>query len=105
METEHLPIGSGQFTVWGIPATERDDNRGLTSKQQDATTQEIEIYKTDDEDEARRLVREAGFEIRGQYFATTRMSNDQAAIQKEQVQQASGILKREVPPPISKDQY
>lgn len=106
MDTTQLPIGQGQFTVWGIPATERDDNRGLESKQQDATTNEIEVYCTDDEDEARRLVREGGFTHHDVFYATTRISNSAAAVQKENIEQASGILKREAPrQAVRKDQF
>lgn len=106
MNAVNLPIGEGQFTVWGIPATERDDNRGLASSQQDATTNEIEVYRTNDESEARRMVRESGFEYQGVFYATTRMSNANAAVQKERVQQASGILKRDTPnQSLNKDQF
>src|SRR3954465_14114310 len=96
MSTE-LPFGQGQWVVWGILTTERDDNRGLTSKQQDITTREIPVYRTDSEEEARRLVREGGFEHNRLFYATTRVSNTRAAEHKEHVQNVSGVLKRDDP--------
>ncbi len=96
-DSADLPFGSGQFSVWGVPATEREQNTGLRASAQDATRQEVEIYRTDDEEEARRLVREGGFERQGQFYATTRMANSTAAAHKEAVESASGVLKRDDP--------
>src|SRR4051794_24126638 len=94
MDITALPIGNGRFTVWGIPTTERDDNRGLSSKQQDATTQEVEIYRTDNEEEARSLVRQSGFEHKGTFYATTRISDTVAATNRENIVSQSGVHPR-----------
>src|SRR4051812_34162402 len=103
MDTAGLPLGNGRYTVWGIPAVERDDNRGLTSKQQDATTNEVEIYRTDSEEEARQLVRESGFEHKGRFYATTRISDTVVAQNRENIASASGIHPRQAP--LGKDKF
>lgn len=91
-----LPIGEGQFTVWGIQIAQRDNNQGLSSNQQ-AVSNEVEIYRTNDEAEARKLVLESGFESDGVFFATTRYANTAALAHKQVVQEASGVLKRDDP--------
>lgn len=86
-----LPIGSGRYTVFGIPAIERDDNRQLTSRDQDATNQETPVYCTDNIEEARGLVREGGFSHQGTFYATTRFAEGASAAASE------ATLKRDDP--------
>ncbi len=95
METQ-LPFGQGQWVVWGIPTVERDDNTGLLPSRQRAEDEQA-IYRTDSEEEARRLVQEGGFEHKGTFYATTRISNSVAARNKENIEQVSGVLKRDDP--------
>lgn len=86
-----LPIGSGQYTVFGIPAIERDDNRGLRSDQQNVTNQEQAVMLTDDIEQARLVVREGGFTYQGTFYAVTRFA--QGASQAA----ADATLKRDDP--------
>jgi len=103
MDIAGLPLGNGRYTVWGIPAVERDDNRGLSSAQQDATTNEIEVYRTDSEQEARSLVQQSGFEHNGRFYATTRISDTVAAQNRENIASQSGVHPRETP--LGKDKF
>ena len=90
MTMEGLPIGQGAFEVYGIPATEREDNTGLRADQQRVSNREMPVYRTDDEEEAKRLVREGGFTHQGQYYATTRYVNASAETTKANIASKSG---------------
>lgn len=69
-----LPLGQGRFVVMGVQTTARDDNTGLHPSQQ-AVSDEVAVYLTDNEHEAQTLVEAGGFESDGVFFATTRYGN------------------------------
>lgn len=97
MTLEGIPFGEGPWEVWGIPATERDDNSGLRHTEQDASKNSTVLYRTHDEEEARRLVREGGFERGGTFYATTHIVNGAAEANRQKIAAQSGVHPRQAP--------
>lgn len=102
----NLPFGSGQWAVWGVLAEERDSNVGLQSIAQDASRNSQPVYLTDDEAEARQLVKEGGFSRDGQFYATTHVVNTAVEAGNAKVAEQTGFHRRSTPvdKPLRKDQ-
>lgn len=91
--------GTGNFVVFAYAVGEREGNQGLAAGQQRTAGARggIELYRTDDENEARKLTLEGGIEYHGVVYVATHYADSTAAAVKDHVQQVSGTLRKDDP--------